>query len=792
MDRKKKIMWAVLLITECLIVLSCFLFYRKEGKNITLYPADFISEEGIFLENFLDTGMDGYYIDSSFEKNEDFARTEGIDLSGGCYLIRMYYAAEGGPQSYTLDKKDADFRFWIGNWHENLPSENSCYTASMWSIRGLENFQIAYHYSGDGYLLVGKVEIIEQKTWAIALMGFLIVFFIILNLLLLYKERVWAYFSDAEHRIQWLGCFMIIVFASIPLLAPAMFRGHDLEFHLLRIEGVKEGLQSGQFPVKIQPNWMNGYGYGASFFYGDILLYFPAALRLCGLGVQSAYKAFVLLMNVLTCLFSYYAFKRFFNNSRVGLAGSFLYTCAVYRLTCVYIRAAVGEYSAMTFLPLFFVGISEILFGGNIAAAFTGNEVNDIKERKIKGWMLAALSYTGILYSHVITSEMAALFTIFAGLIFWRHTFRKDRLLQILKCGLAILGCSAGFLVPFLDMSRDSYWFNMEPIDSGMQTSGASLNQVFSIFPNGAGEALASTTMERTMPNAGEMPYAIGAGYLAAVVIFLMYCIYYDKAKDAIMKIGRRLLLFSALAVWMTTSFFPWNDLQMLMGPLKFMVKNIQFPWRVLGISTLALTFFSCTAISIFRRWNRWGTTAIAVILSFAVISSGYLLSDRMSDNFVWCVQNVDGLDDFHIMGGEYIPEGGDYADKSITVPEYSPGIEIRHQERDYHCFRISCRNGENVEGYIDMPLLYYRGYAAEDTATGSSLRVEKSELCKVRVIVPAGYEGEISLLYREYWYWRVAEMIELISVVAIAYVCFARKIIREKVRLNFFRNFVR
>lgn len=57
MDAKKKIMWAALLIIECIIVLSCFLFYRKEGKNITLYPSDFISEEGIFLEDFLGTGL---------------------------------------------------------------------------------------------------------------------------------------------------------------------------------------------------------------------------------------------------------------------------------------------------------------------------------------------------------------------------------------------------------------------------------------------------------------------------------------------------------------------------------------------------------------------------------------------------------------------------------------------------------------------------------------------------------------------------------------------------------------
>ena len=60
--------------------------------------------------------------------------------------------------------------------------------------------------------------------------------------------------------------------------------------------------------------------------------------------------------------------------------------------------------------------------------------------------------------------------------------------------------------------------------------------------------------------------------------------------------------------------------------------------------------------------------------------------------------------------GGEYIPEGGEYADKSIRVPEYSPGL------------------------------------------------------------------------------WRVAEMISLLSVTAIVYVCFAGRFIREKVHRSFVR----
>ena len=111
----------MLIVIECLIIGGCLCFYRKEGKQITLLPSEFNSEEGFFLENFLNTGLDGYYIDSAFEKNMDFTQTTPVDLEPGSYLVRMYYAAEGGPQAYTFNKKEVDFRFRLGNWEETLP-----------------------------------------------------------------------------------------------------------------------------------------------------------------------------------------------------------------------------------------------------------------------------------------------------------------------------------------------------------------------------------------------------------------------------------------------------------------------------------------------------------------------------------------------------------------------------------------------------------------------------------------------------------------------------------------------
>lgn len=159
---------------------------------------------------------------------------------------------------------------------------------------------------------------------------------------------------------------------------------------------------------------------------------------------------------------------------------------------------------------------------------------------------------------------------------------------------------------------------------------------------------------------------------------------------------------------------------------------------------------------------------AITMIVVFAMISSGYLLSDRMTYNPSWCVKNEESLDDSYYMGGEYLPENGECADKSITDPVFSEGVRMTQCDRNGSHFRISCSNESERAGYIDAPLLYYRGYEAVDTATGIKLEVVKSEEAKVRIMLPAGFGGEISLHYHEYWYWRVCEMISLLTLIGV------------------------
>ena len=62
----------------------------------------------------------------------------------------------------------------------------------------------------------------------------------------------------------------ITFISSIGLMTRYIHPGHDLEFHLLRIEGLRDALLIGNFPDRVQSNWCYGWGYAVSAMYGDL------------------------------------------------------------------------------------------------------------------------------------------------------------------------------------------------------------------------------------------------------------------------------------------------------------------------------------------------------------------------------------------------------------------------------------------------------------------------------------------------------------------------------------------
>ena len=168
--------------------------------------------------------------------------------------------------------------------------------------------------------------------------------------------------------------------------------GNDIMFHLCRIEGIAEGLCARQFPVRIMPQWWDEYGYGASMFYGDTLLYIPAIMLLLNYRLQTAYKFYMALLNFMTAWFAYKGFEKISKDQKIALFGSAIYSLNLFRLMNIYFSNGVGVYTAMAFLPLIMAGLY------------------CIKEKG--GWVYLALGLTGCIQSHMMTCEMIGIFIL--------------------------------------------------------------------------------------------------------------------------------------------------------------------------------------------------------------------------------------------------------------------------------------------------------------------------------------------------------------------------------------------
>jgi len=92
--------------------------------------------------------------------------------------------------------------------------------------------------------------------------------FILLDLLLLFRDGIRNGNVKKEQQLVVWVLLLCIGIVYLPYATDYYNLGADSAFHMLRIEGLKETLlNGGQFPVRVQSNWLYDHGYAVSTFY---------------------------------------------------------------------------------------------------------------------------------------------------------------------------------------------------------------------------------------------------------------------------------------------------------------------------------------------------------------------------------------------------------------------------------------------------------------------------------------------------------------------------------------------
>ena len=740
--------WVVLLlVVELAVLVFRFAVDFRAGKAVTLTPDQIVPYVDQALNDSRGTQVQDY--------TGVFATTRWFDLEPGSYRVSITYVTNGGDGSASF----VDEIMPAAEYDPvTLSSSRTRTVFSLWMPYECENAQLKFSANG-GVMFVTGAEITPTHSWAYVRFLTLAVFFLLADWILLMALRRLPFpIRSVRMRYSALVIAGIVLLACLPLGFDYLVYGHDMSIHLTRIEGLKAGLLSGQFPVRMDPEIANGKGYPFSLMYSDLLLYPAAILRIIGFSLQQVYQLYVLAVTLATALVTRYCLKKIFASEGIALTGTALYVLSAYRLTNVFIRAAVGEYSAMIFLPVVVYGFWRIY--------------TQPKQGSRLAWLPLAVGFSGLLQTHLLTTEMAGIFAVIFCLVMAKRTFRKPVLPALLRAAGAALVWNLWFLVPMLQyMISEACRISGKYDASTLRDSAAFLGQIFLMFGQGGGysESL-------TMGLSAEMPLTVGTVLGFGVLLFVL-CLAdpaLRRAEPGATRLGGWTLGFGALAIWMASTLFPWYTIYLNVEWLSKLLGKLQFAWRFLGLATILLAVCACCALAVLRRGRTsWLRPAAVLLVLLTVIPAGFLTYEVSRNSEVVNYQSLAAIDNLaeQVGGGEYMPYGmadGSLNAWEVTEPTFDDALTVSDYTFGTLEASFACTNTSDQEATAVLPLFSYPGYRL--TAGDGATLGEQDGL--IAVTLPAGYSGTVQVKFVGFWFWRLADLISLAGIVGTAVFC--------------------
>ncbi len=492
--------------------------------------------------------------------------------------------------------------------------------------------------------------------------------------------------------IDLLIVLMISALSLIYLFRNNIILADDLTYHLNRFQGIANAFEEGQILPKMYPYANYGYGYASPLFYCDFFLYPFGILFHFGLSAVLCFKLCVFFYTLLGNLFVYFIFKKETNNRLLTLITVILYSCTNYHIQNIYVRAALGEILAMTFIPLVIHSIYKIL------------------AKKENCWIYLGISFSCLVMCHLISSLLYGIFFLVMIIVFIVIN-RKDislikkTLITILKgTVLAILLC-AWYLFPMLEqLHSQTFWLSINAqyndINSGTQTIKDILTNIF---------ALTDWNNFSIKDNAS----------VGIILLILPLCNIFTKKNKYITIIS----IYSIILFLIILGVIPGDYLNIIQ--FYFRLYIVIFPLLIIcsiyflsNLNKQVIRNIVCVIICIYSIIN--------VSLATVQTTKGTYYLDNNAE--IYEINSINSylydLDYNHdeLGGCEYLPytervkyeedTSIELKDENGVFVEYHPTYRVAEENRYFSTLEFSI---ENVKDGVEMllPISYYKGYSA-------------------------------------------------------------------------------
>ena len=371
----RKSIWIIICILEAVILGIAAFLVIKDIRNSKVVDTSIRDWQSEYIKYNA-----GWYVNEEIlqvDKPITVIYGPGTNLPKGTYSVHINYECDYNQSCVASAGLNEDSFVKAGT---AILSKNKSEIVYQITVKeDVEEFLVKVQYNGRGMLGVKDITITKNSMGSRKNFLSFLLFFLIIDICFCFSEQIIRY------KKLCMAVLGITILSSLPLMINGIGNGHDLPFHLVRIEAIADSIHLSEWsmPVRISNLWYDGYGYPTSIYYGELLLYIPAFFRVMGFSVEEAYKIYVFLINAGTTVVSYVCFGKIFQKKNIALLTCMAYVTATYRMVNLYVRAAVGEYSAALFFPIVALAIYRI---------YTDNYDENYK----KNALLLAIGMTGL------------------------------------------------------------------------------------------------------------------------------------------------------------------------------------------------------------------------------------------------------------------------------------------------------------------------------------------------------------------------------------------------------------
>lgn len=522
-------------------------------------------------------------------------------------------------------------------------------------------------------------------------------------------------FKVSERKIETVKVIMMVGMIVAVTCFPYRKEGlsgyfPDLMYHMLRIEGVKEALMEGIYPIGIYTNFFNGYGYGSPLFYPDIFLIFPALLRMLAVEPLVTWKIFAALIAIAGALTTYFSIKHICKDSDCSIAATFLIMLSQFWLADLIHRVGISEYLAFVFIPVLIAGIYDFF-------VFDGNKT-----------YLMGIGFVGLLLSHTIMTFIALILTIFVFMVmlfvkrdevYLLNRYKMRKLLMTAICTLLVC---AYYIFPMLEQMNSGKFQYMSPWAAiGRNT------QPFSSF-------------FRTTGYFSVIAY-VGVGIPILALLIICLCMKKPKNKGAYAFFASGIVLFL-----ISTEIFPWRLLE------NTIFNMLQFTYRLWPFAII----FVVIGIVLTLEYN---------LRKSVVIKRSLIVLICVSSIIAGVHQNSNPMVEFPTEESKYISERFlEEYNNYVGAGEWLPR-GVSEDVKNLTATREIISDGNS----IIYPLIYYKGYKAwtiSENGDKVEIPVEKSEQGLVKI--SNEYVEEENKIYVEYTGTATQKISKIVSIATI------------------------